>query len=141
MYCQNCGKKIGEDADYCLGCGKMKDSIKTVSNDENPFIWGLLGFFVPVAGLILYLVWKQEKPKSAKAAGIGALIGSIGIILIILIIIMIPFLLYTSYANVQDSHKCASAVCGECYREETTCSYFDSENEKFQIIKCPCDEN
>ena len=141
MYCSNCGKKIGEDADYCLNCGKMKDGFKAANAEENTFLWGLLGFFVPVAGLILYLVWKQEKPRSAKAAGIGALIGSIGVILIVLVIIMIPFLLYTSYANVQDSYKCANATCGECYREEATCSYFDSENEKFQIIKCPCDEN
>ncbi len=42
-------------------------------NDEGGFLWGLLGFLVPVAGLILYLVWKDEKPKTAKAVGKGAI--------------------------------------------------------------------
>lgn len=37
--------------------------------------WGVLGFFIPIVGLILFLVWRKDKPKSAKVAGIGALIG------------------------------------------------------------------
>lgn len=36
--------------------------------------WAVLGFLIPLAGLILYLVWKPTNPKSAKAAGIGALV-------------------------------------------------------------------
>lgn len=36
-----------------------------------------LGFFVPVAGLILYLVWKDQTPLRVKSAGKGALIGAI----------------------------------------------------------------
>lgn len=52
------------------------------------FLWGLLGFFVPLAGLILFLVWKDTKPKSAKAAGIGALVSVIlGVVLYILAIV------------------------------------------------------
>ena len=35
---------------------------------------GLLGFCIPIVGLILFLVWKDNKPKTAKAAGMGALI-------------------------------------------------------------------
>lgn len=42
--------------------------------DNGGFGWGLLGCCVPVAGLILFLVWKDTKPKTAKAAGIGALL-------------------------------------------------------------------
>ncbi|MDE7269355.1 MAG: hypothetical protein K2N81_02650, partial [Acetatifactor sp.] len=38
-------------------------------------LWGLLGCCIPIAGLILFLVWKDTKPKSAKAAGIGALVS------------------------------------------------------------------
>lgn len=41
------------------------------------FGWGVLGFFVCVVGLILFLVWRQERPRASKAAGIGALIGVI----------------------------------------------------------------
>lgn len=39
--------------------------------------WGVLGFFIPLVGLILFLVWKDTKPRSAKSAGIGALVGVI----------------------------------------------------------------
>jgi hypothetical protein len=39
--------------------------------------WGVLGCCFPLIGLILFLVWKDDKPRSAKAAGIGALIGVI----------------------------------------------------------------
>ena len=45
--------------------------------DNGGFGWGLLGFCIPLVGLILYLVWKGEKPRTAKAAGKGALISVI----------------------------------------------------------------
>lgn len=36
---------------------------------------GILGCCIPVVGLILWLVWKDSKPNTAKAAGIGALVS------------------------------------------------------------------
>ena len=42
--------------------------------DKGGFLWGLLGCCIPIVGLILFLVWKDTKPKTAKAAGIGALV-------------------------------------------------------------------
>ena len=39
--------------------------------------WGVLGFFIPLVGLILFLIWRDTKPRSSKKAGIGALIGGI----------------------------------------------------------------
>ena len=41
------------------------------------FGWAVLGFFIPLAGLILFLVWGQTRPEDAKAAGKGALISVI----------------------------------------------------------------
>lgn len=55
-----------------LGVLKMDNS-----NDNGGFLWGLLGCCIPVVGLILFLVWKDQKPKTAKAAGIGALVSVI----------------------------------------------------------------
>ena len=51
----------------------------TVENpkDRGGFLWGLLGCCIPVVGLVLFLVWRDEKPKTAKAAGIGALVSVI----------------------------------------------------------------
>jgi hypothetical protein len=57
-------------------------------NDSGSIGWGVLGFFIPLVGLILFLVWKDTKPKSAKAAGIGALI-SVGVGVLFYIIIAI----------------------------------------------------
>ncbi len=48
-----------------------------VSDDAPHFGFALLGFFVPIVGLILFLVWQSEKPKRAASAGKGALIGFI----------------------------------------------------------------
>lgn len=47
----------------------------TNTNDNGGFLWGLLGCCIPLVGLILFLVWKDNKPKTAKAAGIGAIVG------------------------------------------------------------------
>lgn len=46
-------------------------------DDNGGFGWGLLGFCIPLAGLILFLVWKDTKPNNGKAAGMGALISVI----------------------------------------------------------------
>lgn len=46
-------------------------------SDTGSFGWAVLGFFVPIAGLVLYLVWKDERPKDAKRAGVGALVSVI----------------------------------------------------------------
>lgn len=43
--------------------------------DKGGILWGLLGCCIPIVGLILFLVWKDTKPQTAKAAGIGALIS------------------------------------------------------------------
>lgn len=43
--------------------------------DSGSFGWAVLGFFIPLVGFILWLVWKDEKPQSAKMSGIGALVG------------------------------------------------------------------
>lgn len=42
-------------------------------NDHGGFLWGLLGFLLPLVGLILFLVWIDDKPRTAKAVGAGAL--------------------------------------------------------------------
>lgn len=74
MYCPNCGKEIDEDAVVCIHCGVQTKSV-TTEVDNGGFLWGLLGCCIPIVGLILFLVWKDTKPKTSKAAGIGALVS------------------------------------------------------------------
>ncbi len=57
----------------------MDNNVNT-TNDNGGFLWGLLGCCIPIVGLVLFLVWKDTKPKTAKAAGIGALVSVILIV-------------------------------------------------------------
>lgn len=58
--------------------------------DSGSFGWAVLGFLLPVVGLILYLVWKDAKPLSARQAGKGALVSVIvSAALLILYVIVI----------------------------------------------------
>ena len=57
--------------------------------DSSSFGWGLLGFFIPLAGLILYLVWKDEYPLRAKSAGKGALAAVIVYVVIVVLYVII----------------------------------------------------
>ena len=77
MFCKNCGKEIDDNAAICIHCGVATNNFPTVI-DNGGFGWGLLGCCIPIVGLILFLVWKDTKPNTSKAAGIGALI-SVGI--------------------------------------------------------------
>lgn len=44
--------------------------------------WGVLGFFFPFVGLILYIAWYDKHRKRAKVAGKGALIGVIAAVVL-----------------------------------------------------------
>lgn len=46
-------------------------------NDSGSFGWAVLGFLIPIVGLILYLVWKDKKPACASKAIAGAAAGFI----------------------------------------------------------------
>ncbi len=43
--------------------------------DSGHIGWGILGFFFPIVGWILYFVWRNTKPQTARVAGIGGIIG------------------------------------------------------------------
>lgn len=93
-YCRNCGSEIDSNVAVCPNCGATQ--LPETSNytpapiqvDNGGFGWGLLGCCIPIVGLVLWLVWKDTKPKTAKAAGMGALI-SVGISVIYYIFIMV----------------------------------------------------
>ena len=76
-YCSKCGNEKEYPYGKCPECGFQPphpDNVRGQAyNDEGGFLWSLLGFCVPIIGLILYLIWKDEKPNTALAAGKGAL--------------------------------------------------------------------
>lgn len=73
-FCRNCGKEIDDKAVVCPHCG-VPQSIAPSVEDNGGFLWGLLGCGVPIVGLVLYLVWRDTRPKTAKAVGKGALVA------------------------------------------------------------------
>lgn len=85
-FCKKCGEEIPDNAVVCPHCGENQGT-GTQEVDNGGFGWGLLGFCIPIVGLILYLVWKDTKPKTSKAAGMGALISVI--IMVIWYVLMI----------------------------------------------------
>ena len=79
-YCSSCGKELMDDAVVCPGCGCMQEgkAVQTQSNAKGfSFGWAALGFFIPLAGLVLFIIGKDSEPVKAKSAGIGALVGFI----------------------------------------------------------------
>lgn len=66
--------------------------------------WGILGFFIPIVGFILWLVWKDEHPARSRSAGIGCLVsvclGVVGSILYIIILFAILGLGSGAYAAI-----------------------------------------
>lgn len=94
MYCKNCGEMIDDKAVICPKCGVAQVQLPSVT-DSGSFGWALLGFFIPVVGLILFLVWRESKPKSSKKAGIGALVSVLlGILFYILVIASVASFTY-----------------------------------------------
>ena len=82
-FCKNCGNQLADGAAFCSNCGTAQNAAPVQNTnapapvDNGGFWWGVLGCCVPVVGLILFLVWKDTKPKTAKSAGKGALISVI----------------------------------------------------------------
>lgn len=80
MFCKKCGQEILDDAVVCVHCGcstQDSNAIVATTNDAPSAGLAVLGFFIPLVGLIVWLINKDDKPLKAKSAGKGALIGFI----------------------------------------------------------------
>ena len=78
-FCTKCGKELRDEAVVCTNCGCAVEGSasagQVVGVDAPNTGFAVLGFFIPLAGLILYLINKDTCPLKAKSAGKGALIG------------------------------------------------------------------
>jgi len=98
--CAQCGARLDYDAKFCTQCGAVQPELTTTElasvlaqvqqqstakspvDTEGSFGFALLGFLVPVVGLILYVIWYRDRPGPAKSAGKGAIAGVITSVII-----------------------------------------------------------
>lgn len=97
-YCSQCGKELVQGAKFCQSCGAPVESAAAagasggssagycqqqnaqpnynyVEQDIPSTGLNVLAFFLPLVGLILYLVYVDSTPRRAKDIGKFALIG------------------------------------------------------------------
>lgn len=99
-YCQNCGNAMLNEDRVCSQCGISQVPVAepTVKKeDEGSKVgYGILAFFIPVVGLVLYILWKKEKPATARAAGKGALISFVSGLIFYIVIMVCSVLFFSS---------------------------------------------
>jgi hypothetical protein len=79
MICQKCGSQVADGQQVCGNCGAPVGAVSapTTAGDASSIGFAILCFFIPLLGLILFLVWKDQSPLKAKSCGKGALAGVI----------------------------------------------------------------
>ena len=88
MYCPRCGALLEKDAVSCMSCGAPVDreppspfaedplAVKARGDRPSTALW-VIGFLVPLLGLIFFFRWERERPYRAKSCFHGALAGII----------------------------------------------------------------
>lgn len=128
MYCKNCGRTVDDTSSYCNNCGARIDNKPNADASEDSLSLGfaIFGFFIPIVGLILFLIYEEKKPKRAKSAVKGALIGFITeiVLAIILVILYVVFAasLFNNifFNNISNDIESNIPAIGDVFREETT---------------------
>ncbi len=109
-YCKVCGKQINPNKTFCPYCGAEKGAepqpapqpapAATYATNPQPAVqdapsmgYAVLGFFFPIIGFILWLIWKDQTPLKAKSCGKGALISVIINVVGTILIYVLYFLL------------------------------------------------
>ncbi len=94
-YGQQAGGNMNQPPNYGAPQGSYgQPQYVTHTSDNGSFGWGILGCCIPLVGLILFLVWKGDRPKTAKMAGIGAIIGGSLSILSWILSMVLGFMTY-----------------------------------------------
>jgi uncharacterized membrane protein YvbJ len=88
-YCTKCGKELMDEAVVCPQCGCATEAwnVKKAKEQDDEINVGLcvLSAFLPLFGIIYWIVKNQETPRRARACGITA-IASIAVSIVLNII-------------------------------------------------------
>lgn len=81
MFCKQCGARISENAIICAKCAHPTrpsgNNQQAAAEDRGGCLWIFLGAILGIISLILYFVWRHDKPLRAKAILMGWIIGMI----------------------------------------------------------------
>lgn len=84
---------LSKENTYTTNADDIRQSTTVVkSNDKGGLLWVLLGCCIPIVGLILFLIWRNDRPQTAKSIGIGTLVG------IAIALLFFSFIFGLSYA-------------------------------------------
>lgn len=122
MYCKNCGRPVDDTSSYCNNCGARIDNKPNADASEDSLSLGfaIFGFFIPIVGLILFLIYEGKKPKRAKSAVKGALIGFITeIVLAIILVILYVVFAASLVNNISNDIESNIPAIGDVFSEET----------------------
>ena len=78
--------------------GAIQNTANTMPSftQDGPSIgFAALGFFFPVVGLIMYLVWYNTLPFRAKSVGKGALAGVIVYVFVVVVLVIVYSLMFS----------------------------------------------
>ena len=76
MYCPNCGDQISAYAEVCPKCGVRVKETSSSGEDKPNIAVNLLSFCcIPILGIVMFFVWKDDKPRAAKSALIWSLVS------------------------------------------------------------------
>lgn len=76
MYCPHCGDQISEHAEICPKCGVRVKSASSSGEDKPNIAVNLISFCcIPLLGIVMFFVWKNDKPIAAKSALIWAIVS------------------------------------------------------------------
>lgn len=123
MYCKHCGRMVDDNSNFCNNSGMRFDDRKNVNDidDSSSVGFAILGFFIPLVGLILFLVYESNRPKRAKSAGKGALIGFITRIVISIVCVILCAVFASSiFGNIASDIKPNIPAISDIFKEEST---------------------
>lgn len=96
MYCKNCGQQIDDNADFCTHCGNRtresnSQQVYTEKVDNPSHLAGVASCCFPIVGLILYFLWRDEKPESAKLVCYWMIGGIVAWVIFYILMFLVGF--------------------------------------------------
>ena len=78
MYCPHCGEQISEHAEICPKCGVRVKGTSSSGEDKPNIAVNLASLCcIPLLGIIMFFVWKNDKPIAAKSALIWSIVSMV----------------------------------------------------------------